>query len=367
MGLLNDATFREIRLDHAPDAARLLRRFVAIGRGRRRPLVHLQHNPDPDAIASGVGLQHLLRRLFDLEAPLVHTGQMGRAENRAMLRWLRIQLMPSYKIRYADHDLLMVVDTHPGAGTCRLPEGVVPDVVIDHHPVAGASPDDPMAGVALPFLDSRFGATASMVGWLLLQNGVPIDERVATALAYGIKTDTMDLTRCQGEVDERVYRDLYALADKRLLSRIERARLPQDYFVLLERGLRRAQVTDFAVTTYLGEVGHTDSVAEMADILFRLEGMKWALVAGHNPADRAMYLSLRASQAEGVDAGGVAREISDGNGGGHETFAGAQIPMSPEEEANPVAVYERVWSRFIEKVRAKKTLARPLTLAPDTE
>ena len=32
-----------------PDPARLLRRFLDAARGSRRPLVHLQHNPDPDA------------------------------------------------------------------------------------------------------------------------------------------------------------------------------------------------------------------------------------------------------------------------------------------------------------------------------
>jgi hypothetical protein len=102
----------------------------------------------------------------------------------------------------------------------------------------------------------------------------------------------------------------------------------------------------------------------MADILFRLEGMKWAMAAGHDRDDGILYVSIRALHAEGVDAGSVAREISDGNGGGHETFAAAQIPMDPDGPS-PEDVYDTVRERFLQAIRAKKTLTRPLTVPPD--
>ena len=276
--------------------------------------------------------------------------------NRAMLRWLEIRIIPAFKIDYSEYDLLVVVDTHPGSGTCRLPEGVVPDVVVDHHPTAQV-PD----GVRVPFIDPSFGATSTMIGWLLVENGIRPDARVATALAYGIKTDTLDLARSIGPHDEVVYREIYALADKRVLGRIQRARLSQEYFQVLERGLRRARVTDFAVTTYLGQVDHPDAVAEIADILFRLESMKWAMVAGMNGP--MLYLSLRAVQAEGVNAGRIAEQVSQGFGGGHETFAGAQIPL-PTDGTTPEAFFEVVWERFLQAIRAKKSLTRPLTIPP---
>jgi nanoRNase/pAp phosphatase (c-di-AMP/oligoRNAs hydrolase) len=336
----------------------VLRQVVSACRGKRRPLIHLQHNPDPDAVASALGIQYLLQRLLGLDAVLAQTGQVGRAENRAMLRWLRVQIVASYKVDYRTHDLVVVVDTHPGSGTCRLPEGVTADVVVDHHPC-----EEPCEGAAVAFLDPEFGATSTMVGWLLLENGIPVPERVATALVYGIKTDTQDLSRAQGPYDERVYQELHARADKRILGRIERVRLPQDYFVQLEKGLRRAMVTDTAVTTWLGEVSHADIVAEVADLLIRLEGMRWSMVGGM--ADGLAYLSLRAIPVEGVDAGAVAREISDGNGGGHDTFAAAQIPLTPETLVDPDVFYEGLRDRFLQAVKAKRTLTRPLTIPPD--
>jgi nanoRNase/pAp phosphatase (c-di-AMP/oligoRNAs hydrolase) len=122
-------------------------------------------------------------------------------------------------------------------------------------------------------------------------------------------------------------------------------------------------VSDFAVTTHLGEVAHADSVAEIADILFRLEGMKWAMAAGYAADEGVLCLSIRALQSEGTDAGAVARDISDGQGGGHESFAAAQIPVPPGTDID--ALYEEVRGRFLQAIRAKKTLTRPLTVPPD--
>jgi nanoRNase/pAp phosphatase (c-di-AMP/oligoRNAs hydrolase) len=343
-------------LKASPTTQAALRTILDLARRSKHPLVHLQHNPDPDALASAVGVQHLLKRVLGIEAVLAYTGIVGRAENRALLRWLKIQIVPAYKIDYAQHDFLVVVDTHPGAGTCRLPPGVTPTVVIDHHPTR-----QPFAGVALTLLDPDYGSTSTMVGALMLENGIAIDARVATALVYGIRTDTQDLARGGGPRDEAVYQRVFALADKRLLGKIERARVTQEYFQILENGLRRAQITDFAVSTYVGPISYGDAVAEIADLVFRLEGTKWALVAGFN--EGTLYFSLRALQAEGVDAGAVAREIAQGHGGGHETYAGGQVPVA--KGVDPREQFETLRDRFLKVVRAKRSLTRPLTLPPD--
>ncbi|MDA1193852.1 MAG: DHH family phosphoesterase [Planctomycetota bacterium] len=334
-----------------------LRRFIEVARGRRNPLVHLQHNPDPDALGSAAAVQALLRRLFGTEADLAYTGRVGRVENRAMLRHLEIMIKPSYKLDYDEYDMVVLVDTHPGAGTCRLPEGVVPDVVIDHHPSVKA-----MQSIAFPYYDPDFGSTSTMVGALFVENGIPMDRRIATALTYGIRTDTMDLSRGTSPMDEHIYREVYGRADKQILSRIERARVPQEYFVTLERALRHAQVTDFALTTYLGTIGHSDSVAEIADLLFRLEGIRWVMVAGH--AGPTLFCSIRAAAGRDVRAGRVARKISDGHGGGHDTFAAAQIPI-PQPDGVATEVFAETRERFLKAVRAKKSLTRPLTVPPD--
>jgi nanoRNase/pAp phosphatase (c-di-AMP/oligoRNAs hydrolase) len=337
---------------------RRFRRLVDLLRGKRRPLIQLQHNPDPDALASGMALKHLIRRVLRVDAVMAFTGSVGRAENRAMMRYLKIQIIPSFKVAYGRHDFVAVVDTQPGTGTCRLPPGVTADLVIDHHPAVA-----PLDGVALPILDPSYGATSTLVGEMLLSNGLPIPQRVATALAYGIQTDTLDLARPVSSADERVFAAVYALADKRLLGRIQRARVPQGYYLALERGLRRATIHDTAVVTHLGVVEQPDIVPEVADLLFRLEGMTWAFVTGAH--SRLLYASIRAIDSEGVDAGEVARTVAGpkGSGGGHETFSAAQIPIAAGDD--PGVAHAEALERFLVAIRAKRSLTRPLTVPPE--
>ena len=174
----------------------------------------------------------------------------------------------------------------------------------------------------------------------------------------------MDLSRGATEQDEIIYREMFGFANKRTLSRIERARVPAE---LLRdprtRGLRHALVTDHAVTTYLDRVDHSDMVAEMADLLFRLEGARWAMVTAHNGP--LLFCSIRAVPGKDVVAGAVAREISEGFGGGHDTYAAAQIPIPLDED--PLYFQEVIRDRFLKAVGAKRTLQRPLTIPPHEE
>jgi nanoRNase/pAp phosphatase (c-di-AMP/oligoRNAs hydrolase) len=339
-----------------------MRRFLDAARSSRRPLIQLQHNPDPDALASGFAIRWLLQRVFQREAPIVFTGSVGRAENRAMMRYLKIKILPAFKVDYAAHDFVAVIDTHPGSGTCRLPEGVKADVVVDHHPGSRGASDNGNGSYDRTFHDPNYGATSTLVGEMLLSNGLLIPQPVATALAYGIQTDTLDLARPVSPADEVVFAALYERADKRLLGRIQRARVPEEYFRALERGLRRAHIHDTAVTTHLGEVEHPDLVAEVADLLFRLEGMSWAFVTGAHAG--TLYASIRAIEAEGVDAGAVAHHVAipSGSGGGHETFAAAQIPISDGDDE---VAHERALDAFVDAIRAKRSLTRPLTEAAE--
>ena len=343
----------------ASPAERRFRALLEVVRGRRRPLIQLQHNPDPDALGSGCALKHMIKRIFRVDPVIAFTGSVGRAENRAMMRYLKIQIVPAFKVSYRHHDLVIVVDTQPGAGTCRLPEGVVPDVVVDHHPSHGPA----CPGVKLSLVDASYGATSSLVGEMLLANGFVIPERIATALVYGIQTDTADLARNASPADEDVFTRLYPLADLKLLGRIQRARVPQEYFRVLERGLRHALVHGNAVTTHLGEIEHPDLVAEVADLLFRLEGMTWSFVTGSHA--RVLYASIRAVEQEGTDAGLVARAVAapKGSGGGHESLAAAQIPIPPGED--PATAHATAVARFLEATHVKRSLTKPLTVPPD--
>jgi nanoRNase/pAp phosphatase (c-di-AMP/oligoRNAs hydrolase) len=292
--------------------------------------VQTHDNPDPDCIGSAVALRYLLDRYAGIPVTVAHGGTVGRSENRAMLRYLRVKPVPASRTDYGRFDLVCLVDCQPSTGYASLPEGVVPQVVFDHHPSRGA-----VAGCDLLEVDETAGATCTLLGEMMIDNGVPVPQEVATALVYGIKAETQDLGRETGPRDERVYTALYALANKRLLSRIQGERLPRRWFAEMARCLASARVHGDTAFCDLGVVAVPDIVPEAADLLMRLEGMRWSCVVGaHGPT---LHFSLRAADASQRADRALRRALRGmGASGGHGAMAGGQIPlggMTPEERA----------------------------------
>ena len=91
-----------------------LRRVICTG---KRLVVFLHDNPDPDALAPGWILQRLGEKL-GLRSVIVYGGRLGRAENRAMVRLLKIpaRSLESRRIRYLRTDRYALLDTQPGTG-----------------------------------------------------------------------------------------------------------------------------------------------------------------------------------------------------------------------------------------------------------
>jgi len=279
---------------------------------------------------------------------------VGRAENRAMLRLLRIEIVPGHKVSYRDCDLLTLVDTQPGSGHTPLPEDRVPEVVIDHHPARRRPADVLYWDVGRPV-----GATATLVAQFFTRNRVPLPRDVATALMYGIKSDTNDLSESASEDDVGVYQHLFGVGDTAMLAQIENARVPRSYFAIFQRAIENAQVYDFAGVSHLGRIDNPDMVAEMADFLLRCEDLRWTMVTGVYA--KTLHLSIR-SNAPHAHAGRVSRRAVGvmGTAGGHGRMAGGQVPLADADKKAREEVMQAVTQNFLEAVKAKRTLAHSL-------
>jgi len=106
-------------------ASRDLLRLIDAIRGRRTSLIQVHNNPDPDAIGAAMGMRELYVRYLGIGSRIVFGGIVGRAENRAMLRLLGVEILPLQKADYDQCDLLTLVDTQPGFGHTPLPKGRV--------------------------------------------------------------------------------------------------------------------------------------------------------------------------------------------------------------------------------------------------
>ena len=304
--------------------ARLVHLFEAVDGADR--VVILPHNdPDPDAIAGALALQRLLVERAGLEADLVYQGIIGRAENKALVHYLGHPLRSLVPSDLDGTSPIALVDTQPGAGNNILPKGAPVAILLDHHP-----PQETASAVRFADVRPEIGALSTLLTGYLRAAGIEPGPTLATALFYGIKTDTMGLARAANPEDIEAYFYLQPLIEVEALAEIENAQVGREYFAKLVDTLQGAQVYDGAVISYLGETDRPDMAAEMADLLLRLKGVWWALCMG--AYEDALILAARARGRYG-SAGRLVQNIAQGRGttGGHGTMAGGQIPLNGED------------------------------------
>ncbi len=275
-------------------------------------------NPDPDALASAATLKYLLSQKLGREARIVLGGIVGRAENRAMVKYLSIELVPVSEVQFDGQALVLMVDTQPGRQNNSLPADFVPAAVIDHHPAYSAMTD-------VPFLDLRdqYGATSTMLTEYLEESHLDVEAKIATALFYGINAETQDLGREATPADVRASHFLYPFANKRRLAKIENARVPREYFGVFREAIDEAVVYDKVVISALGEVQYPDMVAEVADFLLRLDEVEWSAAIGcYGPY---LHVSLRTTNRDANAGEVLQRVLGSHSAGGHDQIAGGRI------------------------------------------
>lgn len=288
--------------------------------GFKKLLIIPHNDPDPDAIATAVGLRYLVFEKHGIEAHIGYRGIIGRSENKALVRYLNHPLHKLDNQEIAQGIPIALVDTQPGAGNNPLPKDIPATIVIDHHTWRDKSSE-------AQFFDVRpeIGATATIMTEYLQSAGLAFPTYLSTALFYGIKTDTMGLGRAASAADVDAYFFLQSRVDVEALVQIEHSQVPINYFKNLSAAIQEARLyDDDLIISYLGNLKYPDFGAEIADLLLRLQGAKWVICMGVFKDD--LILSVR-SRSQQIGAGDLACQIIGdlGVAGGHGTMAGGQI------------------------------------------
>ncbi|HVL12035.1 MAG TPA: DHH family phosphoesterase [Gemmata sp.] len=297
-------------------------RFL-IGLHEAERVVLVSHvNPDPDALGSMLGLAHLVESRLGKPTLLTRDGIVGRAENRAMVEALSIELTPVEDVEWSATDAVVMVDSQPNTGRHSFSEEIPVHAVIDHH-------DTPGDLERVPFADVRatYGATCSVVTKYLIEQDVPIPEKVATALLYGIETEVTGYPREAGPADDDALIHLYPLADKDVIAKIRNARLPHSHFEVLLQALQSSFIYDRLIISWVDELPQPEQAAEVVDFMIRFEQVDWAVCGG--VCGGKLVLSVRAA-IEDAQAGILLRQVVGklGRAGGHERRAGGCIPLA---------------------------------------
>ena len=307
---------------------------------RERVGILLQPDPDPDGIACGYALRVLLGRKRTT-APLISFGEVKRPENVAMLQALGMEIQTVEPAELDEFDGLALLDVQPNVFGEDRPERLRSiDVVIDHHPE--------QSGYKATLSDIRtsYGATSTILTEYLRAANVELGPRLATALLYGIKSDTQLLGRETNSRDISSFAHLHAYHSPALLRRIERPALPSDGLRALGRALAHSEVRDGFHILVLGRV-REDVIPQVADLALQAEGAEWAIAAG-NVGSNLVFSVRNVGYVRA--AGDVVRDVVEGLGvgGGHRSMAKGIIPLKAFRKVYGGATREHVRNALYE-------------------
>lgn len=291
---------------------------------REKIAILVQPDPDPDGIASAYGLRTLLGRKRTT-APIVSFGEVQRPENQALCEAVGIDVKVIAPDEIKDYDGLVLVDVQPNVFGDDLPARLSHvDLVIDHHPERSGY------DAVIRDIRTSYGATSSIVTEYLRATNSELNAKLATALLYGIKSDTQYLGRETSRRDMQSFAFLHASHSPALLRRIERPALPLPGLRALGRALAGAEVRDGIHILVLGRV-REDVIPQVADMALQAQGAEWAIAVGI--VGRDIVFSVR-NVGYVRAAGEVVRAVVEGLGvgGGHRSMAKGIIPLKAFRE-----------------------------------
>ncbi|ERP30904.1 DHH family phosphoesterase [Chitinivibrio alkaliphilus] len=282
----------------------------------------LTHNfPDPDGLAASMGLKRFFEHHNMAPCTVSFSGFIGRAENREMIQQVNLAYEPFQKINLKEYERIIVVDTLPKNGNISIGEDVEVDAILDHHGDNKSIPDYDAVNLCFP----EIGATSTIVYLLLKMGNIPIDTTLATALFYGIKTDTMNMARNYCDDDIIAYKELFDLMDHKILSRIENPKREPQYLQYLHQGIEAFFTYNNFGYTHIGKVPVPDYIPEMADIFHKLDKLEWIVCSGFFGNSLLFSIRSLSENRAGIYAYKLAT-IFNGSGGGHSTMAAGRIP-----------------------------------------
>lgn len=296
---------------------------------------------DPDALASAMALKRLLRHLLK-SIDIYRINEVTRPDNLAMIRYLRIPARPWQPEKSGSYNAFAMVDSQPAHNPVFT--GLLFSLIIDHHPLTN------LANALTPgaYCDIRpdIGATSSIMTQMLRGLRLRPGPLLATALLYGIRTDTATFERSGGEQDLKAYQWLSHYADNNLLRRISRSEYLRSWLPFFSRAFRNLMdCRGGGAYAALNDIRSADLIVAVADFFTKVHGLKWIAVSGILGKNVIVVFRGDGSRDIGRFADACFHDV--GSAGGHRNMARAEFSLAEIPEAMKPAefIYQRLMTR----------------------
>jgi nanoRNase/pAp phosphatase (c-di-AMP/oligoRNAs hydrolase) len=275
-------------------------------------------DPDPDSIASALALKRLLwhRLSACVIAPI---RPITRPQNQRMVELLGINLTPVQEIDPGDFPGKALVDNQPGHH--EIFGGFSFDVIIDHHP---RLPD-----TRARFVDIRpeYGANSTIMTEYLREARIKPSLKLATALYYGIKTDTSNFERPAVQADMHAFHYLFTFTRKPLVRRLDFAEFNLSMLRYFQVAMNRYCIRQNRAYAFLGKVATPDILVILADFFLRAGEISWTIVGGIYK-DHLVVIFRNDGLRKNAGRLAAAAFGRLGSAGGHAASARAEVPLA---------------------------------------
>lgn len=273
---------------------------------------------DPDAMASALALKRLFWRKVK-KVRICRVNAIKRSDNQAMVRLLNLPVPYINRVNTSDITKWAVVDGqphhHPRFAKVNF------DIIIDHHP---PSPD-----IEASFIDIRenCGATSSMLTEYLRAAAIKPSARLATALFYGIKTDTDNFARASTSNDVRAFKFLYPFVNLNIIKKIEFSEINKGNLNDFRTAFDNLQFIGNTAYIHMGTVDDPDALVIIADFFLKMAEATWCFVSGIY-GQKVIIIIRNAGFRR--HAGKLAQRLFGelGSAGGHKSAARVEMPLT---------------------------------------
>ena len=293
-----------------------------------REHVYIQtHNfPDPDAIASAFGLQELLK-LRGIHATICYKGKIDQLREILDIRLVNIENIDS---ELTEDDEVILVDAQKG--NSNIIDMTGDEIIcIDHHPVYEKT--------EYRFTDIRpgVGACASIIAQYFFENEIPMDQRIATALTFGIRMDTQKLSRGVCKMDMEMIWRMFDLCDQDMIYLLENSTLYFEDLMAYSKAISSIEVFENISFADTGRDCPEALIASVSDFMLALVEVSFSVV--YSRKKEGIKISVR-SERPTLDAGKIISKALKGigSGGGHATMAGGFVPFDGNDREEDLMI-----------------------------
>jgi len=275
-------------------------------------------NADPDSMASAMALKQIFWKKVR-HVVIYRINSIKRADNLAFIKFLEVDQKHIRYLKRSDITKWALVDSQPHHH--KLLKGTQYNIIIDHHPVT-----DPVRADFLDILED-YGANASIMTEYLKAGKITPSPRLATALFYGIKTDTHNFVNTSIRNDMESFKYLYRFTNLSILRKIESSEMTRGMLAKYRLAMERLVLFSDIAFVHMEKVDNPDTLVLIADFFMKIAEIQWSIVSG--VYNKTLIVILRNASFDG-DAGKTARKLFGpwkGSAGGHKNAARAEIPL----------------------------------------